>query len=112
MSDRDTKFLSYFWRVLWKKLGTKILYSTSYHPQTDGQTEVVNRALGSLLRFLVRKHLSTCIDHLPFIEFAYNRVVHSTTHYSPFELVYGFNPRIVLDLTPLPLSDVMSLDGA
>ncbi|RDY10220.1 hypothetical protein CR513_05306, partial [Mucuna pruriens] len=57
MSDRDTIFLGHFWRFLWSKLGTKILFSTTCHTQTDGQIEVVNRTLGLLLRCFVKKNL-------------------------------------------------------
>jgi len=48
---------------------------------------------------------------LPFIEFAYNCSVHSTTDYSPFEIVYGFNPLTPLDLIYLPVDEMVSLDG-
>ena len=109
VSYRDTKFLSYFWKVLWGNLGTKLLFYTTYHPQTDGQTKVVNRTLTQLLRTVIQKNLKNSEDCLPFIEFVYNRSVHSFIEYSPFEVVYGFNPLTLLDLMPLPTDERVSL---
>jgi hypothetical protein len=57
VSDRDVKFFSHFWKVLWGKLGTKLLYSTTCHPKIDGQTEVVKRTLIQLLRAIIQKNL-------------------------------------------------------
>jgi len=102
VSDRDSKFLSHFCRTLWGKLGTKLLFSTTCHPQSDGQTDVVNRTLGQMLRCMILQNIREWEGLLPHIEFAYNRVVHSTTSHSPFEVVYGFNPLTPLDLLPLP----------
>ncbi|KAF7835025.1 Transposon Ty3-I Gag-Pol polyprotein [Senna tora] len=111
VSDRDVKFLSHFWRTLWSKLGTKLLFSSMAHPQTDGQTEVVNRTLTTLLRAIIQKNLKNWVNCLPHIEFAYNRAVHSSTSFSPFEIVYGFNPLTPLDMLPLPSSEQTNLDG-
>ena len=110
VSDRDVKFLSYFWKVLRGKLGTKLLFSTTCHPQTDGQTEVVNRTLTILLQTVIRQNLKSWEDSLPFIEFAYSRSMHSTDDHSLFEIVYGFNPLTPLDLLPLPVDQRVSLD--
>ncbi|CAM8911119.1 unnamed protein product [Rhodiola kirilowii] len=110
VSDRDTKFLSHFWKTLWGKLGTKLLFSTTCHPQTDGQTEVVNRTLSTLLRATVGKNLRNWLSCLPFIEFAYNHAKHSGTKFSPFEIVYGFNPETPIDLISLPQA-VYSSEG-
>jgi hypothetical protein len=81
VSDRDAKFLSYFWKTLWGKLGTKLLLSTTCHPQTDGQTKVVNRTLSSLLHAIIEKNLKTWEDCLLHVEFAYNRSTHSATKF-------------------------------
>jgi hypothetical protein len=111
VSDRDAKFLSHFWHTLWNKLGTKLLFSTSCHPQTDGQTEVVNRTLGTMLRVVLKKNLKLWEECLPHVEFAYNRAKHSTTKVSPFQVVYGFNPRAPIDILPLPTSERVHTDA-
>ncbi|KAL4388859.1 hypothetical protein GQ457_09G017710 [Hibiscus cannabinus] len=86
------------------------MFSTTCHPQTDGQTEVVNRVLSTLLRSIIKKNIKTWEDCLPHVEFAYNHDVHSATKMSPFEVVYGFNPITPLDLLPLPQEQVISKD--
>jgi hypothetical protein len=98
VSDRDTKFIGHFWRTLWKKLGTNLVFSSAYHPETDGQTEVVNRSLGDLLRSLVTEHHSSWDQILPQAEFAYNDSVNQSTGKSPFHILYGIQPRGVSEL--------------
>jgi hypothetical protein len=110
VSNRDAKFLSHFWRTLWYKLVTKLLFSTTCHPQTDGQTEVVNHTLSTILRAVLKNNLRSWEECLPHIEVAYNRSIHSTTKLSPFMVVYGFNPRAPIDLLPLPPSEIVNLD--
>lgn len=111
VSDRDSKFLSYFWNTLWRKLGTKLLFSTSHHPQTDGQTEVTNRTLGTLLRGLVNKTQKDWDLKLAHAEFAYNRSPTYATNHSPFEVVYGVNPYLPLDLMAMPKEELVHPDA-
>jgi hypothetical protein len=100
VSDRDVK------------LGIKLLFSTTCHPQTDGQTEVVNRTLSTMLRAILKTTLKLWEECLPHIEFAYNRSVHSTKKVSPFQVVYGFNPRAPIDLLPLLPSKMTCFDAS
>ena len=86
------------------------MFSTTCHLQTNEQIEVFNRILITLLRAIIEKNIRTWEDCLLFVEFAYNRAVHSTTHCSPFEIVYGFNPLTPIDLLPLPPNNFMSVD--
>jgi hypothetical protein len=88
------------------------LFSTTCHPQTDGQTEVVNRTLSTMLRAVLKTNLKLREECLPHIEFAYNRSVHSTTKVSPFQVLYGFNPRAPIDLLPLPPSEMTCFDAS
>jgi hypothetical protein len=110
-SDRDVKFVGHFWRTLWRRLGAKLQFSSSHHPQTDGQTEVTNKSLGNLLRCLVGSNKKQWDLALPQAEFAYNRSTHSSTGRSPFLVVYGRNPFTPLDLAPLPTVEKYSADG-
>ncbi|GKE16042.1 RNA-directed DNA polymerase, partial [Tanacetum coccineum] len=110
-SDRDVKFGSHFWRTLWTRLGSKLQFSSSHHPQTDGHTEVVNRSLGNLLGSLIGDNAKQWDLILPQAEFAYNRLVNYTTSKSPFEVVYGQNPITLLDLVPDPEVRQFSEEG-
>jgi hypothetical protein len=92
-------------------LGTKLLFSTTYHPQTDGQTEVVNRTLSTMLQPILKKNLKLWEECLPHIEFAYTRSLHSTTKMCPFQIVYGFIPRAPIDLLPSPSLVQNNLDA-
>jgi hypothetical protein len=96
---------------LWLKLGTKLLFFTTCQPQTDGQTKVVNRTLSTILWVVFKSNLNLWEECLLHIEFAYNRSVHSTTKVSPFQVVYGFNPRAPIDFLPLPPSETTGCDA-
>ncbi|PKI45897.1 hypothetical protein CRG98_033696 [Punica granatum] len=89
-------------RSLWKMVDTQLQFSSAYHPQTDGQTEVVNRSLGNLLQSLVGEHVKSWNLKLCQAEFAHNHVVNRSTGFSPFQVVYAAVSKGPLDLIHLP----------
>jgi hypothetical protein len=100
VSDRDVKFMSSFWKEVWSHFGTELKFSTTCHPQTDGQTEAVNRSLANMLRAQVTS-FGTWDIVLPKVEFEYNCSVNRSTRVAPFYVVYGYIPRGPLDLLPI-----------
>ncbi|XP_059067985.1 uncharacterized protein LOC131858696 [Cryptomeria japonica] len=80
------------------RLGTNLSFSSTYHPQSDGQTKVINRSLGNLLRCSTKDHGATWDDILPQAKFSYNDSVNRSTGLSPFQIVYGTHPRGVFEL--------------
>jgi hypothetical protein len=93
ISDRDKIFISTFWRQLFKLADTTLNLSSSYHPQTDGQTERLNQCLETYLRCLVHANPHKWSAWLPQAEFWYNTNFHSSLGRSPFEVLYGHMPR-------------------
>ena len=77
-----------FWKAFQKGLGTQVLLSSSFHPQTDGQAERTIQTLEDMLRAYALDVKGSCDDHLPLIEFAYNNSFHSSIGMAPFEALY------------------------
>lgn len=92
VSDRDGRFTGAFWQTLFAMCGTQLLFSSSYHPQTDGQTEIVNQIIEDYLRHYVRSDQKNWSAFVDCAEFCYNSKQHSSTGFSPFELAYGYKP--------------------
>jgi transposase InsO family protein len=100
VSDRDPTFTSNFWQELFKLQGTQLHLSTVYHPQTDGQTEVVNKCLETYLRCFASEKQNQWAQWLPLAEWWYNTSYHTATRMTPFEAVYGQKPPSVLSYLP------------
>lgn len=92
VSDRDPVFVSAFWGDLWKLFGTKLCMTSAYHPQFDGQTEVINRCIEQFLRCFVHERPTQWSFMLPWAEYWYNTTYHSSIGMSPFKALYGREP--------------------
>jgi hypothetical protein len=94
VSDRDAKFTSKFWRVLWKRMGSELKMNNSFPPQTHGQTERVNLVIQQFLRNYVVVDQQDWVDHLELAEFCYNNSEHSATRCTPFQMVTSKSPIV------------------
>nr|GEX44331.1 reverse transcriptase domain-containing protein [Tanacetum cinerariifolium] len=89
ISDLDGRFTSLFWQALHKALGTRLDMSTTYHPETDGQSERTIQTLEDMLRACVIDFGKSWDRHLPLVEFSYNNSYHTSIKAAPFDALYG-----------------------
>jgi len=98
VSDRDKTFTSHFWQHLFKCQGTTVAMSRAYHPQTDGQSEALNRCIEMYLRCFVFDRPRGWLQFLPWAEFWYNIAYQTSAGMTPFQIVYGrLPPSLVRD---------------
>ncbi|GMJ04991.1 hypothetical protein HRI_004168300 [Hibiscus trionum] len=92
--DRDRIFMSTFWKELMSKLGVTINASTTYHPQSDGQTERVNQCWETYLRCMTGERPKEWCDWLHLAEWWYNTTFHSAIQVTPYQALYGQPPPV------------------
>jgi transposase InsO family protein len=99
VSDRDPVFTGHVWRDLFRLAGVQLKMSTAFHPQTDGQSEAVNKMIAMYLRCLTGDHPRAWLDWLPWAEYCYNTAYHSSLRTTPFQVVYGWPPPALVPYT-------------
>ena len=99
ISDRGPQFAANFQKELGRILGYDLALSSAYHPQTDGETEWVNQEIETYLRIYCGENPSSWADNIPMAEFVHNIRPHSTTGKSPFQLIMGYQPQALPDIT-------------
>jgi hypothetical protein len=97
ISDRGTQFVARFWEQLHECLGTKLIRSSSYHPQTDGQTERINQILEDMLRASILHYDKSWDKFLSLAEFSYNNSYQASLKMAPFDALYGRRCRTPLN---------------
>jgi transposase InsO family protein len=96
VSDRGTQFTSKFWERLHETLDTQLRFNSTYHPQTDSQTERVNHILEDMLRAYALQYGRSWDNSLLYVEFSYNNSYQETLKMEPFEMLYSHRCRILL----------------
>ena len=97
ISDRGAQFVARFWEQFHLALGTQLIRSSAYHPQTDGQTERINQILEDMLRACVLSYSKKWDECLPLAEFSYNNSYQESIKMAPFEALYGRRCRTPLN---------------
>ena len=97
ISDRGAQFVARFWEQFHSALGTQLIRSSAYHPQTDGQTERINQILEDMLRACVLSYSKKWDECLPLAEFSYNNSYQESIKMAPFEALYGRRCRTPLN---------------
>ena len=110
ISYRDLRFTSRFWGKLQEALGTRLNFSTTFHPQTDGQSERVIRILEDIIRSYVIDYKGIWYRHIPLVEFVYNTSFQSSIGMTPHEALYGRKCRTPLCWTQLSEKKVIGSD--
>jgi transposase InsO family protein len=100
VSDQDPVFTSRLWRDLFKMSGVQLRFNTAFHPQTDGQSEVLNKVIAMYLRCATGDRPRAWVDWLSWTEYCYNTSYHTALRATPFELVYGRPPPPLLSHAP------------
>ena len=98
LSDQGRNYQSRLMEELWEMLDVHKMRTSPFHPQCDGLSERFNRTLETMLACFVKENQENWDELLPYLKFAYCTSVHSTTGYTPFELVFGRNPKLPVDL--------------
>ena len=93
VSDRDPIFIGNFWKILFSWLGTQLAHSSSYHPQSNEKTEIVNKFLEWCLYCFIFDKKTQWVKWLPLDEWWYNTSFHTTTKMTPFISFYGYIHR-------------------
>ena len=110
MSDRDPRFTTHFWKSFKKAMGTRLTMSTTFHPQTYGQSERTIQVLEDMLRACVLDRKGSWEENLPLVEFAYNNSYQASIQMAPYEALYGRSCRSPICWTEVGESSVTGPD--
>lgn len=100
VSDCEPVFTSIFWKELFKLQVVQLQITSSYHPEFDGQSEVLNRFLKSYLWFFAGDHPKLWVRWIPLAKWWYNTAFHATTQMTPYQVVYGVAPSTLISYIP------------